>query len=287
VVKKAMSEDDPLGGVEVCARVELSESVGIVIEGGVGVGRVARPGLSLPVGEAAINPIPRQMIADAVGAVLPPGQGARVVISVPRGEELAARTINPAQGIVGGIAILGTAARSRPDGYPDTVIVSEAKNLGGDSSLAALARNNIRPPHSPEPSPAALCFMGHGSRAADANAAMYQVIELARRRTGYPIVEAGFMDLCPPSIEEAVDACVAQGARRILLFPYFLHLGHHVRRDLPDLMLRLRMKYPAVEITMAPHLGFHPKLADVVVDRIAEAEAQLMAPVRATGTGDG
>lgn len=83
----------------------------IEIDGGIGVGRVTRPGLDQPVGNAAINTVPRQMIAKEVSEVchLFDFQGGiKVVISVPEGENLAAQTFNPRLGIKGGISILGT-----------------------------------------------------------------------------------------------------------------------------------------------------------------------------------
>lgn len=90
---------------------------GIEIDGGQGVGRVTRPGLDQPVGAAAINSVPRKMIEQELKPVLAeqgePG-GLRVVISVPRGEELAAKTMNSRLGIVGGISILGTSGIVRP-----------------------------------------------------------------------------------------------------------------------------------------------------------------------------
>ena len=110
VIKDAGDDPDVTDGAEVCAQVEWSK-LGISIEGGEGVGRVTKPGLEVPVGEAAINPVPRKLIAQAVGEALGSGimrRGVRVTISVPRGEELAKKTLNPRLGIVGGISILGT-----------------------------------------------------------------------------------------------------------------------------------------------------------------------------------
>jgi len=108
VIKDAGDDPDVTNGAEICARVKRKEEPGISIEGGEGVGKVTKPGLEVPVGEAAINPVPRKMIARAVEEVLGHGVGARVEISVPRGEELAHKTLNPRLGIVGGISILGT-----------------------------------------------------------------------------------------------------------------------------------------------------------------------------------
>ena len=108
VVKDAGDDPDVTDGAEICARVRRRKEPGISIKGGEGVGRVTKPGLEVPVGEAAINPVPRRMIAQAVEEVLGHDAGAEVEISVPRGEELARKTLNPRLGIVGGISILGT-----------------------------------------------------------------------------------------------------------------------------------------------------------------------------------
>lgn len=119
----------------------------------------------------------------------------------------------------------------------------------------------------------AVLFLGHGSRAPEANEAMYRVMEAFRRRSGYRIVEAGFMELNPPSIEEGVAACVRQGAQRVLVIPYFLHLGMHVRQDLPAVIEACRRRHPQVEFVFGPHIGFHPLLVDILLDRVREAEA--------------
>lgn len=89
----------------------------IVIEGGVGVGRVTKPGLDQPVGNAAINHVPREMIAREVLQVctVADHKGCLMVeISVPEGERLAEKTFNPRLGIVGGISILGTSGIVEP-----------------------------------------------------------------------------------------------------------------------------------------------------------------------------
>lgn len=89
----------------------------IVIVGGEGVGRVTKAGLDQPVGEAAINSVPRRMIKAAVAEALAltgAQQGVKVVISVPGGEELAAKTFNPRLGITGGISIIGTTGLVEP-----------------------------------------------------------------------------------------------------------------------------------------------------------------------------
>ena len=126
------SGDDPdvTNGTLIYARVAYSDTPGIHIDGGEGVGRVTKPGLDQPVGSAAINSTPRRMIAQAVQEafrIAGPGGGdggperrpaavacLDVTISVPAGRDLAAKTFNPRLGIVGGISILGTTGIVEP-----------------------------------------------------------------------------------------------------------------------------------------------------------------------------
>lgn len=116
VRKDAGDDCDVTDGALIVATVYRVET-GIEIDGGKGVGRVTRPGLNQPVGAAAINRVPRQMIEAQVRQVLAESCatcGLRVVISVPEGEKLAAKTFNPRLGIQGGISILGSSGIVRP-----------------------------------------------------------------------------------------------------------------------------------------------------------------------------
>ncbi|MFQ5815849.1 MAG: cobalt-precorrin-5B (C(1))-methyltransferase CbiD [Candidatus Hydrothermarchaeaceae archaeon] len=113
-VKDAGDDPDVTHGAEVWADVEFRRGRGVVIKGGVGVGAVTKPGLQVPVGEAAINPVPRGMIRKEVERILPHGKGAVVKVSVPRGAEIAKRTMNPRLGILDGISIIGTTGVVEP-----------------------------------------------------------------------------------------------------------------------------------------------------------------------------
>lgn len=118
----------------------------------------------------------------------------------------------------------------------------------------------------------AVLLIGHGSRAAGANDSIYQVAELVKKQTGYQIVELGFMGLNPPSISDGVKTCIEQGATKIIVIPYFLHLGVHMQKDLPNTIEELRSVHPETEILLGNHIGFHPKLVEVVVERINELD---------------
>ena len=113
------SGDDPdvTKGTLIFAKVSKTETPGVIIDGGFGIGRVTKRGLDQPVGNAAINSIPRQMIRENVEEVMRLTDyrgGLSVVISAPEGEMLAKKTFNPRLGIVGGISILGTTGIVEP-----------------------------------------------------------------------------------------------------------------------------------------------------------------------------
>ncbi len=112
VVKKSVEEADVTHNMEICAEVSLREDGRIVIDGGDGVGRITKKGLQLPIGKAAVNPVPRRMIAAALREV--EERGVHVIVSVPKGEEIAAKTTNSRLGILGGISIIGTTGIMRP-----------------------------------------------------------------------------------------------------------------------------------------------------------------------------
>ena len=117
VEKDPGDDPDVTGGTLVFARVSRSGRPGVSIDGGVGVGRVTKPGLDQPVGAAAINSVPRRMIRENVEEVqrlADDSGGLSVIISVPEGEALAKKTFNPRLGIEGGISILGTTGIVEP-----------------------------------------------------------------------------------------------------------------------------------------------------------------------------
>lgn len=148
VVKDAGDDPDVTHGVEIHAAVEWDtrEAGGedISLQAGRGIGRVTKPGLPVAVGEAAINPVPRRMILQAVRSVFPeiPGDKAlRVVLSIPDGPARAEKTLNQRLGIVGGLSILGTTGVVKPishKAWTDTLDVAIDVALAGGCRTVAL-----------------------------------------------------------------------------------------------------------------------------------------------------
>lgn len=117
VQKDGGDDPDVTSGLEIFARVEKKETPGIEIHGGAGVGRITKKGLEQPVGSPAINKVPRSMIVKELEKICTETNytgGLKVTVSVPKGEEIAAKTFNPRLGIMGGISILGTSGIVEP-----------------------------------------------------------------------------------------------------------------------------------------------------------------------------
>lgn len=136
VIKDAGDDPDITHGAEIHATVTLGETPGVCFRAGEGVGTVTREGLRIPKGEAAINPVPRQMISEALAALTPPGAGWQVTVAVPGGKTMAAQTHNPRLGILGGISILGTSGyvlprshRALRNSLPPFLAVAQAEGL--------------------------------------------------------------------------------------------------------------------------------------------------------------
>jgi sirohydrochlorin ferrochelatase len=161
--------------------------------------------------------------------------------------------------------------------YPDAqFVVAEA--IGYDPALAdVVIASAVGAPGSdravPEAVVEALLVLVHGSPRPTANADMFGVVEVVRDWGIFPIVEVGFLECNAPTIPEAIDSCVAQGATRILAVPYFLHTGAHVAEDLPALLAAGRERHPQVEFRLGDYLGRSERLTDILAARIAAASS--------------
>ena len=126
--KNPYNDPDVTVDLAIVSTVELIDETGdekVIITGGEGVGKITKPGLQVPVGDYAINPVPRSMIVKNVEGKIPEGKAAKVTISIPEGERIAKKTMNPKLGIVGGISVLGTTGIARSmssDAYKNSIV---------------------------------------------------------------------------------------------------------------------------------------------------------------------
>ena len=201
IQKDGGDDPDVTNGILIYAKVsrEPADEAQIIIDGGIGVGRVTKPGLEQPVGAAAINKVPRQMIRENLEAVCEQYHyhgKLSVVISIPSGVELAAKTFNPRLGIVGGISVLGTSGIVEPmseQALIDTIRVEMRQKLANDMEYLLVVPGNY-----------GIDFLdqyGHGLQLEDAVK-------------------------CSNFVGEALDAAVEFGAKGVLLVG---HIGKFVK----------------------------------------------------------
>lgn len=127
--KNPYNDPDVTVDLAIISTVELldktDEKSNVLITGGEGVGIITKPGLQIPVGDYAINPVPRRMIVENLKDKIPDGKIAKVTISIPEGVKIAKKTMNPKLGIVGGISVLGTTGIARSmssDAYKNSIV---------------------------------------------------------------------------------------------------------------------------------------------------------------------
>ena len=116
----------------------------------------------------------------------------------------------------------------------------------------------------------AVILIGHGSRAAGADDDMERVAESLRRRQG------GIVELCRMAgrgtlFAEAFERCIRQGATEIIVIPYFLHFGVHLRQDIPEMLREAAAQHPEVRLVLGRHLGYDDSLVALVKQRIGES----------------
>ena len=115
-----------------------------------------------------------------------------------------------------------------------------------------------------------LIVFGHGSSIEQANEGVRRVAEATARRCGLSLWKAAFLELAQPNLEKAVAALVEKGAGKIVVAPYFLTMGVHLQRDLPNIMQEISARHPNVNLVCAPPLDRHPGLVDILADRVQQ-----------------
>ena len=116
----------------------------------------------------------------------------------------------------------------------------------------------------------AIIVFAHGSAVPEANREVARLAEEVSRQAQCP-AQSAFLELAQPDLPTAVAEAVAAEARRIVVIPYFLTMGVHVRRDLPRLLAEQQARFPQVDIRAAPSLEGYPGMAQALLDRVEEA----------------
>ncbi len=115
----------------------------------------------------------------------------------------------------------------------------------------------------------ALILVDHGSTVQEANSMLVEVANMVRQSNNcrFDIVSYAHMELAEPTISQAFDACIAEGAEEVIVHPYLLVHGRHSTQDIPSMVENAAKKYPHVSYHVTEPLGIHPKIIDVVLER--------------------
>nr|AAM67145.1 unknown [Arabidopsis thaliana] len=113
-----------------------------------------------------------------------------------------------------------------------------------------------------------IIIVDHGSRRRESNLMLEEFVKMFKDKTGYPIVEPAHMELAEPSIKDAFSLCVQQGAKRVVVSPFFLFPGRHWHTDIPSLTADAAKEFSGISYLITAPLGRHNLLLDVVNDRI-------------------
>lgn len=131
----------------------------------------------------------------------------------------------------------------------------------------------------------AVIIVDHGSRRMESNETLHRATSRFAADSKYEIVEPAHMELAEPSIATAFDRCVQRGARRVIVFPYFLSPGRHWTEDIPAIVAQAAQKHSTVEWLVTAPFGLHPDMNAIIADRIerclqnASASHEVQSPL--------
>ncbi|WP_445368463.1 sirohydrochlorin chelatase [Methylomonas sp. BW4-1] len=112
-----------------------------------------------------------------------------------------------------------------------------------------------------------LLVVAHGSRREDSNLEIRELIEQLRLApTRFSAIDCAFLEIAEPTIAQGLQQQIADGARQIVVMPYFLSAGRHVSIDIPEQVQRIRDVHPQIDIRIANHLGAAEKIRGIVLD---------------------
>jgi len=113
----------------------------------------------------------------------------------------------------------------------------------------------------------ALVIIGHGTRDPQGVAEFHQLVAQVAEAEPDWLVESCFLELAEPNVATGLDRAVERGARRVVALPLLLFAAGHAKRDIPELMAAAQRRHPGVTFHQAPHLGCHPQLVELSVER--------------------
>jgi sirohydrochlorin cobaltochelatase len=125
-----------------------------------------------------------------------------------------------------------------------------------------------------------IILLGHGSRHPGLDRPFAGIKQWMQAELGpAALVEDAYLSLCPPTLDQAAEALLAKGLRRVTVLPLFLVAGHHVSVELPVLLAGLAERHPELELALAPHLGAQADISGLLLARLGQARPCAPAPL--------
>lgn len=143
-----------------------------------------------------------------------------------------------------------------------------------DGIFSFIRRSNSSKVPFPDTSKTGIIILGHGSKFHKANKLIPEVVKTMKLRTGYNIIEPSCLQFHHPDLSESIKKIVKRGCKKIIIVPFFLFKGNHVRRDIPKVIKKETGKYPDVSFVFTKSLGEDARISDIVFQRINEAMAR-------------
>ena len=116
-----------------------------------------------------------------------------------------------------------------------------------------------------------LVVLAHGSKVEETNNILLKILEEVTEKVKYDLVEGAYLQLMDPSLEDAIKSLYEKGCKDIVVFPFFLFDGNHIREDIPAEIDKIKEKYTDVKIKFLKNIGYDSKLVDIIVERVEEA----------------
>jgi len=117
-------------------------------------------------------------------------------------------------------------------------------------------------------------LLAHGSKNTEAEEELEEIAAQVKEGLGGGEVILAFLQFNHPNLSEAIDQAVAEGMKRIVVVPFFLVAGVHVRKDIPEEIEQARLRHPVVQILLSRPLLPDPRIAEILLDRIKEGRVQ-------------
>ncbi len=118
----------------------------------------------------------------------------------------------------------------------------------------------------------AVIILGHGSRSDGNDAALKGLLAAIRESVSSDIVEYAFLQYAKPTPDEALDRCIRQGVKKIVIIPFFMQSGVHVTKDIPAFLEKAKQNHPTLDIRVTDYVGAHPLMEQIVADLIRESK---------------